>query len=414
MRIRARAIGIAISFLLSAAVCPAVDLAAGNPSFGQSDVGGGVAGTVIDLNNPASATGTLTDVRFGWGSSPCPAKIKIFHRAGDTLTLAAEQVVSAGTLSGDAYTAVLSPPLPIHQGDLIGIASVPPCGYVVFSTNIFAGRLVEFPGVDVTGSVSLASGTLHNWGLILSGTGIATEYRVGVIPAVGSGPGLNGANFKTSLQMIAPVVGGDVTGRLVFHPVGVGGSVDDPSIDLFIAHNHAISFADVVEAMGQTGFGTLDVVLSVDSAVPVTLARVFNDQGAGGTSGFGEELVPVTGSFSSSGAIVPNGFTGYLSAPVDPDAVRLNLGVRTLDSDSFVSFELKDKQGNLKATAQSSFPPNYFNQFHAQDLFHMALAGDDIVEVSVSTGSAIVSGAATDNVTNDPSVQFVHPVFGIL
>jgi hypothetical protein len=36
------------------------------------------------------------------------------------------------------------------------------------------------------------------------------------------------------------------------------------------------------------------------------------------------------------------------------------------------------------------------------------------VEVSVSTGSAIVYGSSTDDTTNDPSVQFVYPVFGVV
>jgi hypothetical protein len=412
-RIVVRIIGIAGCALLSAAVCSAVDLVAGNPSLGQSDGDGGVAGTVVDLNRPATATGTLTNVRFGSSAPSCSAKIKIFHRTGDTLILAGEQVVTP-TVDVDADTAVLSPPLSIHQGDLIGIASVSPCGNPIFSTNPFAGQMIEFPFVDVTGSVPISSGTLKNWGVVLSGTGIATEYRAGTIPGVGSGPGLNGANFKTSLQMIAPAIGADVTGRLVFHPAGTGGGVDDPSIEIFVARGHSLSFADVVPAMGLSGFGTLDVVVSADSTIPVTLARIYNDQGSAGSSGLGEEMVAENGPFSSSGQIVSAGFTGYLSGPVDASKTRLNIGVRTLDSGSFVSFELKDSSGNLKATSQSAFPPNYFNQFHAEQMFGMDLAPNDIIEVSVSTGSAIVFGAATDNVTNDPSAQFVHPVFGVL
>ena len=37
------------------------------------------------------------------------------------------------------------------------------------------------------------------------------------------------------------------------------------------------------------------------------------------------------------------------------------------------------------------------------------MAGD-YIQVGVSGGSAIVYGAATDNSTNDPSVQFVTPI----
>ena len=416
MRVFARVFAIAASILGAAAVLPAVSLTVGNPSISSAVADAGVSdSTLIDLNNPASATGSLTAVRFGWGVSSCAVagKVKIFRRTGDSLTLTAEQAVNTLTPSGDFFTAALSPALPIRQGDLIGIYGSGSCGNPVYLSNPFAGSFLIYSG-DVEGTRPFDPSLVASGGVAVSGTGIVSEYRAGVIPGVGSGPGLNGANFKTSLQMIAPVVGADVTGRLVFHPVGAGGSVDDPSIDIFVPRGHALSFADVVVAMGQTGFGTLDLIVSADSAVPVTLARNFNDQGSAGSSGLGEELVAESGAFSNAGQIVPAGFTGYLSAPVDPGKARLNIGLRTLDSAAFVTFQLEDSAGSLKATSQSVFPPNYFNQFHAEQMFGMDLAANDVVEVSVSTGSAIVFGATTDNVTNDPSAQFVHPVFGVL
>lgn len=392
----------------------AVSLTMGNPGTAAS--GGDtifLGGTIVDLNHPATATGALTSVKLAWAGS-CPlgsTKVKILHRMGNTLKLSAERAIAIP--AGSPRTVTLSPGLPVQEGDLLGIYGDGSCGGVLLDTSPFAGTYLGVTHDDLEGSFPFGSDAdVHIGAVALAATGIVSEYRAGVIAGVGSGPGLNGANFKTSLQMIAPGPGGAVSGRLVFHPAGAGGSTGDPSIDISIPQNHAISFPDVVTAMGQTGFGSIDVIVSPNSAIPVTLARVFNDQGAAGTSGLGEEMISTGDSFSS--LIVPAGFTGYLSAPVDPTRTRFNIGVRTLDSGAFVSYTLKDESGNVKANASAQYPPNFFNQFHAEDLFGMALAANDIVEVSVSTGNAIVFGAATDQVTNDPSAQFVRPVFGVL
>jgi len=253
--------------------------------------------------------------------------------------------------------------------------------------------------------------------LAIAATGIVTEFRAGVIPGVGSGPGANGSHFKTSLQMIAHPFGGDVTGKLVFHTVGVGGSASDPSTPFTIPQGHALAFDDVVTAMGQTGFGTIDLVVSAGSTVPVTIARVYNQTEDGGTAGLGEELVNTSGQAASGGLaiqVIPAGFTGFMSGPPNTENTRFNVGVRTLDLGASVQYVLKDAAGNTLANANQLLPPNYFNQQDAAVLFGLSgIGANDYVEVTVSTGSAIVYGSSTDGTTNDPSVQFVYPVFGI-
>jgi hypothetical protein len=220
--------------------------------------------------------------------------------------------------------------------------------------------------------------------------------------------------------MIATPIGGDVAGKLVFHPVGVGGSAADPALPFTIAQGHALAYDDVVTAMGQTGFGTLDLVLSASSSAPVTVARVFNQASNGGTAGLGEELVNTSGAFASGGLtvqVIPAGFTGFVSAPPNTENTRYNIGVRTLDSGAFVTYVLKKSSGETVSSKSETYPPNYFNQVDATVLFGLSASGIEAnayVEVSVSTGSAIVYGSSTDNTTNDPSVQFVYPVFGVV
>ena len=395
------------SFMGSAS---AVTLSVGNPSITGDVTDSGNNGTFIDLNHPASATGSLTSIRFGWSRGDChPAgKVRVFSRAGDVLAATSEQAFDTPDISGDDFTVTLSPPLPINQGDLIGIYGSGSCGNPRVETNPFAGSYVYYAGDLLAGSISdlpVVSG-----GLALSGTGIVSQFRAGVVPAVGSAPGAGGSHIKTSLQMIAPVIGGDVSGVLIFRLAGF--PLNGASLPISIPHNTAISFADVVAAMGQTGIGTLEIVLDADSAIPVTVARVFDDQGAQGTTGLGEEMILLGD--SSSPLVVPAGFTGYLSAPIDPVAFRFNIGVRTLDSGAFVTYTLKDSAGNTRTSVHASYDPNFFNQFLASDLFGIAPGANDIVEVSVSTGEAIVYGVTIDQHTNDPSAQFVHPVFGVL
>jgi len=410
------------AILLFAGSAFAVSLAMGNPGIAGSggDTGLG-AGTYVDLNNPATATGTVTTITVFSLNAPCasPGKIKIFHRAGNTLTLADEEAFAIPASGGPSFSIALAVPLAVHQGDLLGIYNAGSCFFPVVNTNPFAGFYLNHSG-DLTSLTFDPALDARTGGLAIAATGVATEFRAGVIAGVGSGPGSNGSLFKTSLQMIAFPFGGDITGKLVFHPVGVGGSAADPSLPFTIVQGHALAFDDVVTAMGQSGFGTLDLVLAADSTVPVTVARVFNQASNGGTAGLGEELVNTTGNFASGGLavqVIPAGFTGFVSAPPNTENTRFNIGVRTLDLGSFVTYVLKKSSGETVSSKSEAYPPNYFNQVDATVLFGLSASGieaNDYVEVSVSTGSAIVYGSSTDNTTNDPSVQFVYPVFGVV
>jgi hypothetical protein len=58
-----------------------------------------------------------------------------------------------------------------------------------------------------------------------------------------------------------------------------------------LAAGQSIAYDDVVVAMGQAGLGTLDINVPNASAPPIVVARVFNDGGDSGTSGFTEEAV---------------------------------------------------------------------------------------------------------------------------
>lgn len=227
-----------------------------------------------------------------------------------------------------------------------------------------------------------------------------------VVPAVASTPGAGGSFFKTSLQMFNPS-GSPLSGKLVFHPVGVSGSNADPSLDFALAAGEALGYDDVLVAMGQAGLGTLDVNVPNASASPVIVARVYNDAGASGTSGFTEEAVSPNESGSGSHVLKAN-TAGYLIAPADLAAFRFNIGVRTLASGVSMSVFVQEADGSVVFLTHKSLGPNLFVQQEASAFLGTALPPGGTVKFQVQGGSAIVYGAMADNTTQDPSLQYAR------
>ena len=152
-----------VSLLSFASLAGAVTLTIG-PGFGgspnSSDVNLGVTRTAIDLGSPASATGTVTAVHFYWSQAGCAnaAKVKFFHRSGNTLTMYAER--GPFTPSANDYTTAITA-VNVTQGDLIGITRLAACGNVGAFVGITSGPYVEY-GSDVgVGAVTARAGNLN-------------------------------------------------------------------------------------------------------------------------------------------------------------------------------------------------------------------------------------------------------------
>ena len=231
-----------------------------------------------------------------------------------------------------------------------------------------------------------------------------------MIPAAGSTPGNFGSFFRTGVQLSNPFTE-PVTGRFVYHPAGVPGSPTDPTLTYTVAPHSTVSFDDLVQTMGQGGLGSLDVVVPSNSDVPEIVARVYNDAGAAGSSGFTEEAIDPG---SSDTRVLFQGSTALLVAPPNNTSLRFNIGVRTLTSGAFVTFKVLDASGVVINTVTREYDPTFYEQQSASTLLGAPLPPNASIEVSVSTGSAIIYGATIDNVTNDPSIQFARVVFAIL
>ena len=381
-----------------------------SPNAGDNPVA--TTRTDISLDSPASATGNVASVKVPWSNSACTnaIKIKFFRRVGDNLTLIAER----GPFNTSSSTIAMSPVVPVQQGDLIGVARVANCGNAQTLFGIVASGYLAY-SCDVTGTVAISGGTRVGSPMALSGTGTATEAIAAILPAVGSVTGTFGSSFKTSLQLLNPGPGSSsMTGRLVFHHAGVAGASTDTSYTYTIPSGQVLTLPDLGTAMGTTGLGSLDMIVASGAAKPQIVARIYNDAGTAGTAGFFEDpITPADSAFP--GRIVSMGATSFMITPVDPTRTRLNIGVRTLFSGALISAQLLDNAGHVLASVTKTYTANYFEQVDATGFFGgVPVGASQLIKISVSDGSAIIYGATTDNVTNDPSVQYAIVAFAIL
>lgn len=411
----ARLLGVLVVLLVFPVPLFAVTLTVGNDftSPNSSDGNVGAIRTDIDLVHPATHTGSVSSAKLYWSSSGCTNafKIKFFRRVGDTLTMTAER--GPFTPTANIHTATLSPAVSVQQGDLIGVARVANCGNAGAITGFPSEGYLQYAS-DVAGSVTIASAAMHQGGVLaLGASGNVTEWMARVIPVVGSAPGAFGSRFKTEMQFFNPQTSGSMTIKVVFHPAGVAGSTADTTRLVMLDPGEVFSTADVVAAMGQSGLGTLDISIPAGQNVPVILTRVYNDAGAAGTSSLTEEPVPVSNDVAVNTNLLARGVTGFLVAPREPERTRFNIGVRTLYSGATIQVTLRNSAGVVIRTVTRTYTANYFIQTDAASFVGGPVAGDETIQISVSSGSVIVYGSTTDNVTNDPSIQFVYGVFAI-
>lgn len=377
----------------------------GSPTTG--DLAPAIVRTDIDLAHPADATGLVDTASFAWSEVPCPAgvKIKFFRRHGSTVSFLAER--GPFDVTTTPMTVSLAPPVAVEQGDLVGIARLTDCGNAAGISGIVNPGYLSYAG-DLTSDVGFAAGVNGGAVLALEATGTATESIYAVLPVAGSTPGAAGSFFRTGLQLANPNFGATV-GRLVFHPAGVAGSSSDPSMSFSINAGATISYDDVVQSMGQTGLGTMDLVLPSSGAAPTAIARIFDDAGAEGTTGFVMEAVPLSG---DTQVLFP-GATGFLVGPADLTRFRYNIGIRTLLAGATLTFEVRDANGVSLRTVTVSYDPTFFTQQPADTLLGGALPVNASIRVSCSAGGAVVYGATVDNTTNDPSAQILKVLFAI-
>ncbi len=361
--------------------------------------------TFVDMTHPAAATAAINTATIRWyaaGTGTCTNafKVKFLHFNTNGTPFVAEERGPFSATRGDV-TVQISPPVTVNPGDLIGVTVLQPidtCGTVQFSVSDPSQR-VWVQQSDITASGNLSTGTF-SWGLTMGAIGkSATEYLAGVVPAAGATQGL-GAFFRTAMQLTN---GDSVTnsiGRLVYHPQGRPAANNDPSVSFNLAPFASVSYADIVTQMGQSGLGSMDVMIS-QGPMPVVTTRVFSDNGVAGTLGFTEDT------FAPEQALRLAQY-GYLTLPADPVNFRMNIGVRTFGDGATIYVTYNDAGGHTVATSSAKvYAANYFEQVSAADFVGSSnLVANGSIQVYVTAGSAIVYASTTDNRTQDSSIKF--------
>jgi hypothetical protein len=243
---------------------------------------------------------------------------------------------------------------------------------------------------------------------LYAASAVGLEVLTRVVPVVGSTPGNFGSFFRTELQF-RNGGGSALTGHFVFHPSGRSAQAGDPSLPFTLASDETVSWSDVVDAMGISGLGTLDLMLPPASSSPVVVTRVYNDAGAAGTSGFTEDTIDPAQRGSGS-PVLTGGTTGILVVPADLTKYRFNIGIRTLSSGAGFTLWIRRADGTTAHGELRSYDPNFFEQVSGNEFAGVPLQENDSIEIVVERGSAIVYGATTDNTTNDPSFQYARVV----
>jgi hypothetical protein len=399
-----------------------------------------VADTVVTLSSSNTAVATVpASVTIPAGSHSAP--IQVTTLAAGTATISASLPASSGGSSSSASITVNAAPVcnapGVPQPSAPSTATVGTTYNVTWAAVANANEYVIDEATDATfngatsrtvnspsasyshttagvrffyrvrarnhaGGCDLTSASSTSVSVLI--TAVPAPPPVRLLPVVGSTPGSFGSFFKTSLQLYNPK-SSSVSGKIIFHVQAVSGASSDPSLAYSIAPGKTLSFADLLPAMGLgSGLGSADIVADVTSALPVALSRVFNDAGAAGTTGLAQEALPPEEALQS-------GNLGALLAPADVQKFRLNIGVRSLDQGAAMNVTVRDKDGNIVKTVTKSFGPTFFQQVgSAPFLDGYALIGGETISIEVTSGAAFVYGATTDNVTNDPSVQFARKI----
>ena len=275
------------------------------------------------------------------------------------------------------------------------------------------------PGVNLNGSTGALSGTptahgsfpfsvtatdsQHCTGVQAFTISVADDSPAGdptVITGVGSLAGGFGAVIRTQLQ-ITNATESTIAGNIVFHPAGVSAGGSDPSMPYTLSSWQTINFDDVLPAMGQSGLGSADIVPTSGDA-PAAIARIYNDGGAAGTTGFAEPVIHHDEAAQAGDAVV-------FILPSDAVNYRFNLGVRSLSTGVTATLTLWDQTGQLLKTIQKTFGPNFFTQAAGTQFLEVgALPANGSIEITITQGSGVFFGSTVDNRTQDSSTQFTQ------
>lgn len=214
-----------------------------------------------------------------------------------------------------------------------------------------------------------------------------------IVPVVASVTGALGTQFTTGMQIGNPYPFA-VSGLIVVRPAGAPASAP-VSTPYSLAPFATTTIDDVI----ASGAGSVDVLAAVGSA-PVVVTTMTET-----TSGNRLQIPAV-----DPDDAIASGMRGTLITPADPARHRFNIGIRTLGAGANVTVRLHDSAGEVVTSVTRAFGPDYFKQFSFGELLGTSQGANQAVTFEVLGGSAIVYGAAVDNISGAMSLQLAQAV----
>ncbi|HEX8172950.1 MAG TPA: hypothetical protein VF824_20615 [Thermoanaerobaculia bacterium] len=371
--------------------------------------------TYIDFSRPVTADGTVSEVTLRWiSNAPCSEEIKFrFFRPGAGGPLGALELVGTagpftsanpaapGVFPDNNVLRLSFPAIAVKRGDVLAVTQMKPaCG----GAGVVTGRpedVLYQTSADFNGGALSASNTIVRSGFRLNAAAHTSAFRhVGVIPVAGSTAGAFGSFFRTEVTITNPSPFG-MGVALVFHPAGRSADPADARKNTLLVGNETRTYTDVVATMGQTGLGSIDVLTT--GFTPVITARIYNDAGSAGTSGFTEEVV------TSYDAIKSGAYADF-SIPADLTNYRVNVGVRTLDQSTTFVVTVFDATGTLVGTTtERTVEANYFEHIPLSAFLEgVTPPAGGFARIQITSGGpATFYTATTDNRTNDGSLKML-------
>jgi hypothetical protein len=364
---------------------------------GNNAIFSAVPVTLIDWSSPANAVGAVNTASVAWrdASTPCDNIFYVRFYAIASNAFIGTMIAERGPFRAvnGINTVTLEPPVNVTPDTYIGVrraAGDESCGRPYGTISRTPGRVLLTNSDFLNGSLA---GITPSFNFKLQAQASNTpSVRVSTLPIVGAAPGAFGSFFRSSVTLANPSPY-TVRGKLVLRLSDRSGTDADPSLNYTIPPNGTLTYPDVMDALGLTGKGSLDVYTTASPA-PIVTARVFNDTGSG-TSGLAEDAVPAQNSYFAYADIF---------IPADLANFRLNIGVRTFAA-ADLTFTTYDAAGSVQSSVFKSYDANYFEQLGASSFVNGELPAGGKIVVTAVQKEFIVYGAVTDNKTNDPSMR---------
>lgn len=223
---------------------------------------------------------------------------------------------------------------------------------------------------------------------------LAASATTLIIPASGTGPGLNDSHWQTELTL-HNTSASTVAATLTFHDaLGAAGTAT-----VNVAPRATVAIADVVASRfgRESATGAIEITFDSAFAQKLTVAsRTFNKSTAGE---FGQDIPAVDQAMApAAGDII------VLSGPSSATSSRFNFGVYALNAAS-VQWELLRADGSVAATKEVAYAGGSQTQYNdgVSRLLNVASQDNDTVHAVVTKGSALAYGSVVNNASGDPT-----------